>query len=298
MITSSFVLIFFACVSSLSRGVISVIDRYQMGYRKQSSINVNFLNNIWSALLVTIFFVYMILNYESPQITATYIFKMLLYAFLAQIVAFGYSYVYKKVSIMQAVVLSKLSDLFIPIAIFMTMGYFSAKSYMVSIISTVLVVVYIFFKQRHSQLDLKKLLKTFLVIAPLLIIQAALSPLLTKGLINSRNLVFFTIGTIYVRCIITVITYFFKNKSLTIKKTKVSKKIIFVYSSRAILTLLAQVSYTLATSSSKSSIAWVFLNMTSLFSVFFGSLLLKENADFSDFLLILAILVLAIFTRV
>ncbi|CAM3175397.1 hypothetical protein SAMN04487792_0743 [Lactobacillus bombicola] len=55
MITSSVVLIVFATISSFSRGIISVIDRYQMGYRKQGSINVNFLNNIWSAVLVTFF---------------------------------------------------------------------------------------------------------------------------------------------------------------------------------------------------------------------------------------------------
>jgi len=72
MIISSVWLIIFATVSSFSRGIISVIDRYQMGYRKQSSIDVNFLNNICSSVLVTFFLFYMLHNFHGPKITGSY----------------------------------------------------------------------------------------------------------------------------------------------------------------------------------------------------------------------------------
>ena len=166
MIISNIWLIIFATISSFSRGIISVIDRYQMGYRKQSSIDVNFLNNICSSVLVTFFLIYVLHSFPSPRITNNYLIKVLLYAFLAQVVAYGYSYVFKKVSIMQSVLLSKVTDLFIPLAILLTMGYFSKSSYLVSIISTVIVVIYIVFEQRHNNLNLKTLLTTFAVIAP------------------------------------------------------------------------------------------------------------------------------------
>ncbi|RMC26320.1 MULTISPECIES: hypothetical protein [unclassified Lactobacillus] len=144
MIFSNLWLIIFATISSLSRGIISVIDRYQMGYRKQSSIDVNFINNLCSSILVTIFLFYIREHYSSPRFTNNYLLKVVIYAFLAQIVAYGYSFVYRKVSIMQSVILSKLTDLFIPLAIFLTMGYFSKASYLVSIISTLIVVIILF----------------------------------------------------------------------------------------------------------------------------------------------------------
>ncbi|WP_133158293.1 hypothetical protein [Lactobacillus bombicola] len=95
---------------------------------------------------------------------------------------------------------------------------------------------------------------------------------MTKGLIAAADLTFFTIGTIYIRCIITCITFWVKNKAFTIQRSKISVKIFGIYAARAFLTLLPQIAYTLATSSSNLSIAWVFLNMTSLYSVFFGSI--------------------------
>ena len=297
MIIGNIWLIIFATISSFSRGIISVIDRYQMGYRKQSSIDVNFLNNICSSVLVTFFLIYVLHSFPSPRITNNYIIKVLLYAFLAQIVAYGYSYVFKKVSIMQSVLLSKVTDLFIPWAILLTMGYFSKSSYLVSIISTVIVVIYIVFEQRHNNLNLKNLLTTFAVIAPLLIIQAALSPLLTKGLIKPIDLVFFTIMTIYVRCLITLITFIYKNRTLKISAENLKGKVYLIYGSRAVLTLLAQVTYTLATSSPNSSIAWIFLNMTSLYSVIFGDIFLKEKMKFADILVIVAIFILALFSK-
>lgn len=56
MITNIALLITFASISAISRGIISVIDRYQMGYRKQGVIEVNFINNLFSIILVTVFF--------------------------------------------------------------------------------------------------------------------------------------------------------------------------------------------------------------------------------------------------
>ncbi|WP_158592455.1 EamA family transporter [Lactobacillus sp. ESL0228] len=297
MIFSNLWLIIFATISSLSRGIISVIDRYQMGYRKQSSIDVNFINNLCSSILVTIFLFYIREHYSSPRFTNNYLLKVVIYAFLAQIVAYGYSFVYRKVSIMQSVILSKLTDLFIPLAIFLTMGYFSKASYLVSIISTLIVVIYIIFEQRSSKLDFHVLGQTFSVIAPLLILQAAISPLLTKGLIKPIDLVFFTIMTIYLRCFISLITFWFKNKTFKISTENLSKKVYILYTIRAILTLLAQTTYTLATSSINSSIAWVFLNMTSLYSVFFGDLFLKEKMKLADILVIISILALAIISK-
>ena len=81
MLASNLWLIIFATISSFSRGIISVIDRYQMGYRKQSSIDVNFLNNICSSVLVTFMLLVILHNYPSPRITNNYLIRVFLYAF-------------------------------------------------------------------------------------------------------------------------------------------------------------------------------------------------------------------------
>ncbi|MEB3363228.1 EamA family transporter [Lactobacillus sp. R2/2] len=103
--------------------------------------------------------------------------------------------------------------------------------------------------------------------------------------------------TIYVRCLITLITFIYKNRTLKISAENLKGKVYLIYGSRAVLTLLAQVTYTLATSSPNSSIAWIFLNMTSLYSVIFGDIFLKEKMKFADILVIVAIFILALFSK-
>ncbi|KRO06250.1 hypothetical protein IV62_GL000405 [Lactobacillus helveticus] len=152
MISSIALLITFASISAISRGVISVIDRYQMGYRKQGIIEVNFINNLFSITLVTIFFIFMVKKYNFPVFSATYVIKIVIYALVVQLVAYGYSYVYKKINIMQSVVVNKLSDLLIPLALFLTTGYLNFKSYLVSILTTILVAIYIFYKEKKQSL--------------------------------------------------------------------------------------------------------------------------------------------------
>ena len=100
MISSVALLITFASISAISRGIISVIDRYQMGYRKQGIIEVNFINNLFSITLVTIFFIFMVKKYSFPVFSATYVIRIVMYALVVQMVAYGYSYVYKKINIM------------------------------------------------------------------------------------------------------------------------------------------------------------------------------------------------------
>ncbi|MCZ3622584.1 EamA family transporter [Lactobacillus mulieris] len=290
-------LILFASISAFSRGIISVIDRYQMAYRKQGIIEVNLINNLSSILLVTILFFFMLRNYSLPHLSTFYFVKIILYALVVQLVAYGYSYVYKKISIMQAVLVNKLSDLFIPIAIFLTAGYLNLHSYFVSITSTLIIVIYIYYQEKHATIDINLLTKSFLVIVPLLVFQSAISPILTKGVSGIVNLIFFTIFTIYIRGIIAIIVFYLKNKHLTSLNEKRNKQVVLIYSTRAILTLLAQITYTLATSSAQSSIAWVFLNLTALYSVFLGEIFLHEKLKLWDILIIVAIFVIALIAK-
>ncbi len=295
MTTSIALLISFASISAISRGIISVIDRYQMGYRKQGVIEVNLINNLSSIFLVTIFFVVMMKYHRLPAFSSAYLLKMMAYALVVQLVAYGYSYIYKKINIMQAVIVNKLSDLFIPLALFLTTGYLDSKSYFVSILSTIIIAVYIIYKEKKSALNLNALIKSFLVIVPLLVFQSAISPVLTKGVKNGYDLICFTIFTIYIRGLIALIAFMLKIRHL--QSFDLSKNIVLIYACRAVLTLSAQITYTLATSSPNSSISWVFLNITPLYSVILGALFLHEKIDWRDGLVILLIFILALIPK-
>ena len=82
-----------ALISSTSRGVISVIDRYQMGYRKGNLLVVNFINNILATILAT--FVLIVLQHVVSLdflLLPQQWFRIIIYALLVQLVAYGYSY--------------------------------------------------------------------------------------------------------------------------------------------------------------------------------------------------------------
>lgn len=299
----------FALISSLSRGFISIIDRYQMGYRKESSLKINFYNNFFAALLATFCLVWIIKVHQFTfNFNLSMWFNLFVYALLVQGVAYGYSYIYKHWSVMDAVMLSNSSNMLIPVALFVTTGYFSLFQYSFSVISTVLIVLVgmISLKNKMTTKDpvttnrYGLVIKSLLVIVPIIVIQAGVSPLLVSSVkSNVWSLMVFTLITIYLRLIITFVSLAGKLRK---SKPSISRKsikqtpllIIFIYTARSVLTILAQLTFTLSTSSGKSGIAWIFLNMTSLYSVALSSLILKEKLKTYEVILIVAITGLSI----
>lgn len=78
---------------------------------------------------------------------------------------------------------------------------------------------------------------------------------------------------------------------------KIGKTVVAVYGLRSVLTIAAQISFTIATSSKTSGIAWVLLNMTSLYGVVFGSWILKEKIGKFDVLVLLVVTGMTLLTK-
>lgn len=299
------VLCMFAIISAASRGVISVIDRYQMGYRKESALTVNFYNNLLAAIVATIVLLSISRQADFHFLTTlSGWMNIFLYALLVQGVAYGYSFVYKKLTVLDAVIVSKSSDVLIPVALFVTTGYFSWYQYSFSILSTLLVftlgcVSLNLAKQRNQlQAQLSNMTKASLIIVPIIVFQACVSPLLVTGVSHSiYTLMAFTLFTIYIRLgisFVSLVPKYLKASAHRAPAPISKKQVILIYGSRAFLTVLAQVTFTLATSSSESGIAWIFLNMTSLYSVVFSHLILKEDLYKSEFIILVVVTLLAI----
>lgn len=288
-----------ALISSTSRGVISVIDRYQMGYRKGNLLVVNFINNILATFLATLVLIVLqhVVSLDFLLLPQQW-FRIIIYALLVQLVAYGYSYLYRHLPLIDAVISGKISDLFIPIALAFTTSYFSFKQYSVSVISTLLVGL-LAFSPSTKKTNFKTWVRGILVIVPLLTIQSAFSPLLVDRIHEIPELMGFTIITIYLRLVISFISLFTrpKNKLINKESMKIGKTVVAVYGLRSVLTIAAQISFTIATSSKTSGIAWVLLNMTSLYGVVFGSWILKEKIGKFDVLVLLVVTVMTLLTR-
>lgn len=288
-----------ALISSSSRGVISVIDRYQMGYRKGNLLVVNFINNILATALATIILIVLqhLISLKFLLLPQQWL-RIFIYALLVQLVAYGYSYLYRHLPLIDAVISGKLSDIFIPLALALTTSYFSFKQYSISLIST-LIVGLLAFSPSTKKVEFKTWIKGILVIVPLLTIQSAFSPILVSDIHGIPELMGFTIITIYLRLLISFFSLFTSSNKFLINSgsTKIVKPVIIAYALRAILTIAAQIAFTVATSSKASGIAWVLLNMTSLYGVVFGSWILKEKIGKFDVLVLLVVTLMTLLTK-
>lgn len=288
-----------ALISSTSRGVISVIDRYQMGYRNGNLFVVNFINNILATGLATI-----VLIFLQHFISLKFLLRpqqwgrIFIYALLVQLVAYGYSYLYRHLPLIDAVISGKLSDIFIPLALALTTSYFSFKQYSISLIST-LIVGLLAFSPRTQKIEFKTWIKGILVIVPLLTLQSAFSPILVSDIHGIPELMGFTIITIYLRLLISFVSLFTTSKNFLTNSgsIKIVKPVVIAYALRAVLTIAAQIAFTIATSSKTSGIAWVLLNMTSLYGVVFGSWILKEKIGKFDVLVLLVVTLMTLLTK-
>lgn len=288
-----------ALISSTSRGVISVIDRYQMGYRKGNLLVVNFINNILATALATIVLIVLqhLISLKFLLLPQQWL-RIFIYALLVQLVAYGYSYLYRHLPLIDAVISGKLSDIFIPLALALTTSYFSFKQYSISLIST-LIVGLLAFSPSTKKVEFKTWIKGILVIVPLLTIQSAFSPILVSDIHGIPELMGFTIITIYLRLLISFFSLFTSSNKFLINSgsTKIVKPVIIAYALRAILTIAAQIAFTVATSSKASGIAWVLLNMTSLYGVVFGNWILKEKIGKFDVLVLLVVTLMTLLTK-
>lgn len=278
---SIFVISLFALTSSICRGLISVIDRYQLGIAKENLIVVNLKNNLYTLLAASILF-FSFIDYSLNDMIFNW--KIMIYAVLVQLVAIGYSHIFKNLTIAESVVASKFSDLCIPIALFITTGYFSFSGYIVAIVTTLIVF-------KLMMVDNKRFIKQgIIIITPLLVLQSVLSPFLTEDFNqNIKTLLAFTYCTLVYRFIIVLIMLLYVRSEPIFRTTKIKKsKSYYIYFARTILTIIAQIGFTLATAGG-SSLAWIFLNITSLYGVVFSFFLLKEKASKKEILALVSI---------
>ncbi|GAB2026828.1 hypothetical protein [Lactovum odontotermitis] len=278
MYLTSLSIIFIAILSALSRGLISNIDRFQIGIQKNSVLQVNLFNNLFTMVFV------IILAFYFPFGEMLLDWKVIVYSAIVQFVAVGYSVLFKKMTIFESVISAKAADIFIPVAVFLATGVFSVKTYFLAILTTFLVVLWL----RKSR-EIKKYFQGILIIVPLLVVQAYTTPLLVEDYHHDfRQMTAFTLCTLVIRFLISLISMFF-DQDFRKMKLSLSKNNVGLYALRSVLTVTAQFTFVLVTSDRLAALAWIFLNMTSLYGILFSGFILHEKTSKKGVILILSL---------
>ncbi|KZK06012.1 hypothetical protein AB996_1577 [Lactococcus cremoris] len=281
---SAFLVVILALISALSRGVTIVIDRYQIGIQKNSVLQVNLFNNLFSMFLI------IALAFYFPFWKLIFDWRVLIYAALAQFVALGFSALYRNMTVFESVISAKIADFFIPIAVFLATGAFSLKTYILAVISTIIVMFWL-----RKGTDFKKYLFGILLIVPLLVAQAFGNPLLVSNFHQDfYTIIAFTLATLTLRFIISLVMFFLYRGAWQKKRWIFTRKNTFLYLLRAFLTIITHFTFVLVTADKMAALGWIFLNMTSLYGILVSRVTLKEKTSRQGIVLVVGLTALMI----
>jgi hypothetical protein len=288
---SSNAVMILAAISAFSRAGLNIVDRHQIGNKKLSIIDVNFWNSVIPAFILVILVSGLGLHLELLKTISSW--RTAVFSGMVQLVAYAFSHAFRSLSVNQVTVAGKFSDLFIPIGVWGTTGYWNWETYNFSI-ATTLVCLPILWSGPHKRntIDIK-IAAIFIGIA--LVLQASFAPVLAET--SNANLswhqaLLFTTGVIIWRSAWCLVPTLRRTKFVQIPFDTLLTTRPFIL--RSLLTVITQTTFILAIISSASALAWPILNSTGFFAMLLSSLILKEKHNWIEHLVILSICVLAI----
>ena len=271
MLIEHFLVISVAIISSISRAIINVIDRWQLCYKGECIVKISFLNNLLPFLVAITFglsFGFALKIIQSIICIETFIFGA-----IAQSVALIFSFAIKRFELFKVTLMSKPSDFLISLTFGILRGFINVAEISIHLLSC-LISAPLFFKFKIFGL---RVYSFILLIVLGLTIQAVLGKFLINSSftdINYLDIIFFSIGVIFWRGVWSMLLLLYKTKLH--KSLFIPSKITFV---RAFLTLLTQSSFIYVISSRHVNIAVPILNLTGFFSILLANFLMKEPID-------------------
>lgn len=260
-------IILIAMFSAMSRSFLNLIDRHQFGQKKQSIVEVNLINN---SIPTAMLFVLSLMVVDSvPRVFEAILnTRAIALALVIQMVAYAFSFAFRHLRVNQVSVISKVPDIFIPIALFSVTQEWHWNKYFFSIV-TVLVCLPIVFQAREgSGSSIKKIA---VLISLVVTVQAVLSTILThQALGNIVDILLFSFSVIFWRSVIAIVPSIKSLKHITIQ----NKEMVMT---RAVLTILTQVSFIYVVGNVDSVVAWPILNSTGLISLVLTSVFMKHE---------------------
>lgn len=262
-----------ALISAVSRAGLNLIDRYQIGLKNLSILNVNLWNNLIPAALMTLAGLLLGAGREVAHCLLDW--RTVAFAALVQLTAYAFSYGFRHLNVNQVTVVGKFSDLLIPIGIFWTTYDWQWKTYGFAVATTVVSLpIFLAADSRHRR---SGLLTAGAFITGALVLQAGLSPLLVPSFSAShlRLAVVFTTAVIIWRAALSCIPLWRRlmQRQSHVFRPPLSAMLML----RSGLTVVTQMTFIGAVGSAVSAVAWPILNSTGFLAMLLSSLLLKDH---------------------
>ncbi|EJM97740.1 hypothetical protein [Herbaspirillum sp. YR522] len=276
-----------ALISALSRAGLNVIDRYQIGMRKLSIRSINFWNNAIPTIMIVLTAVMLGLHGDLAAVFLGW--KTAAFAAVVQLVAYTFSFAFRYLDVNQVTVAAKLSDLFIPGAIFATTGHWDWTTAGFACATTLVCLPIL----RGRNLDQGKVLKAATVLmCTALVFQAGISPLLAHQIDGDwRYGLLFAAAVIGWRTIWSIMPLAFRSDAGQAQRYGLLLNRLFYL--RCCLSVITQLTFVLAVSSAAAAVAWPLLNAAGLFAMLMAAFVLRERQVRSQKLIVLTITALA-----
>ena len=127
MITPVVLTCLFASIAVFSRGLISPLDRKMYSHLKLDIKTCVLFNNFISFLFITLVTI-VFLPDNSGKFLRLLNLPLVFFALLLQLSAYAFSAAFKEIEVNKVFVASKISDLFIPLSIFLAAGTFDLRN--------------------------------------------------------------------------------------------------------------------------------------------------------------------------
>lgn len=275
-----------ALISSISRALINVIDRWQFSYKNEDVVKTSFLNNGLPAfVLLSCLILFGSKNHLLNNILSI---KACLFGLVMQVVALIFSMALKKYQIYQVTLISKISDFSIPAFSSLLNNSFNLIQLALHGFSALISLP--FFIKANLFKSVGWVYCT--LIFGCLTLQASVAPFLsgfTDGFSDFYSLLYFGAGVIFWRASWMFLPLIFSRKISFKSLTILPSKITYL---RVILTLLTQLSFIYIISDNESHFVIPILNLTGFFSILMASFCMSEKINHEIWLLIILTLML------
>ncbi len=295
----------FALLSVFARAGLNIIDRSAFGHAKAPLLKTSMINNI----IVLAYFAPIIIFFGDFTTLLYYFsdYKLLIFASLMQCVAYIFAIAFRHASVSSVLLASKIPDVFIPVVIFILLGYWKHTDALFSI-ATVFMLYPVWRGTKKPSRGFSLILLLMVII---LIIQAGAAPLLMSA--DDRETISWldcAFVLVVFRLLISVLIFFSANFfDMTYRKEKKKglnglpsrsgmRAFFFMNSNykwlstlcvRGIFAVSTQLFFVAAISLSEPVVAWPILNSTTLFAIWGASTFLGEKPSRAEWLAVFGI---------
>lgn len=259
-----------ALLSSLARAGINVIDRWQFAYQNESVVKLSFLNNFLPVTLGIA--VITVLGEVNLLVNLIFTIEVCMLGFIVQMVAMIFSYAFKTYHIYEISLISKISDVSIPVFLGVLTGIFNLTQLLFQLLSLLICIPFLV---TINFFDARKIIYVLLIIFGLTI-QAIGGFYLVGSMPQQQNfgeLIIFCVGIIFWRTVWLTPLYLHSTKShFTFSCPS------YLTLLRVFLTFVTQITFVYVISLIDSMLAIPILNLTGFFSILMANYFMSEKA--------------------